>query len=355
MKEGAVGITPGHGPTPNGLNESPLLGTSSAKAGVTGESNTGPGVWGQSLGLVPPVLDGGKVSGLVLPGSDGVLGQGMTGVHGIGNAASGQAAPTKGAGVFGDSDVGIGACGLSKDGVGVYGASTSSHGVAGETSSATSFGVSGANNASGTAVSGSSSGGIGVAGNSTNGTGVMATGGAFGIVASANASGTAGWFKGNVGVDNNLNVTGNITVGQDVILQNQDCAEDFDVSVEAELEAGSVVVIDGQGAITECACGYDKRVAGVVSGAGDFKPGIILGRTTTRTTRRPVALVGKTYCKVDASYAPIETGDLLTTSPTPGHAMKAADPLKAFGAVIGKALRPLREGQGLIPILVALQ
>jgi hypothetical protein len=38
-----------------------------------------------------------------------------------------------------------------------------------------------------------------------------------------------------------------------------------------------------------------------------------------------------------------------------GHAMKAADPLKAFGAIIGKALRRLEEGQGLIPVLMALQ
>ena len=51
----------------------------------------------------------------------------------------------------------------------------------------------------------------------------------------------------------------------------------------------------------------------------------------------------------------IEIGDLLTTSPTPGHAMKADDPLKAFGTVIGKALRPLAAGQGLLPILIALQ
>ena len=36
-------------------------------------------------------------------------------------------------------------------------------------------------------------------------------------------------------------------------------------------------------------------------------------------------------------------------------AMKAADPARAFGAVIGKALRPMREGCGLIPILVSLQ
>jgi hypothetical protein len=35
--------------------------------------------------------------------------------------------------------------------------------------------------------------------------------------------------------------------------------------------------------------------------------------------------------------------------------MKAEDPLKAFGAVIGKALRSVGKGQVLIPILVALQ
>jgi hypothetical protein len=45
----------------------------------------------------------------------------------------------------------------------------------------------------------------------------------------------------------------------------------------------------------------------------------------------------------------------LTTSPTPGHAMKADDASRTFGSVIGKALRPLESGQTLIPILVALQ
>jgi hypothetical protein len=69
----------------------------------------------------------------------------------------------------------------------------------------------------------------------------------------------------------------------------------------------------------------------------------------------PVALMGKVFCKVDAQYSPIEVGDLLTTSPTLGHAMKAGDPLKAFGAVLGKALQSLKEGTGMIPVLVALQ
>jgi len=35
--------------------------------------------------------------------------------------------------------------------------------------------------------------------------------------------------------------------------------------------------------------------------------------------------------------------------------MRVGDPQRAFGAVIGKALRPLAEGTALVPILVALQ
>jgi hypothetical protein len=46
---------------------------------------------------------------------------------------------------------------------------------------------------------------------------------------------------------------------------------------------------------------------------------------------------------------------MLTTSATPGHAMKAVDRITAFGAVVGKALRSLDCGQGLIPILITLQ
>jgi hypothetical protein len=95
----------------------------------------------------------------------------------------------------------------------------------------------------------------------------------------------------------------------------------------------------------------------VISGAGDYKPAIVLGghQHGSEANRQPVALMGKVFCKVDARFGAVEVGDLLTTSATPGHAMKAGEPLHAFGAVIGKALRPLAAGQALIPILVALQ
>jgi hypothetical protein len=81
----------------------------------------------------------------------------------------------------------------------------------------------------------------------------------------------------------------------------------------------------------------------------------VLDKVRGQCERVPLALSGKAFCKVDATYAPVEIGDLLTTSPTLGFAMKAMDPRKAFGAVVGKALRPLPCGQELIPVLLALQ
>jgi hypothetical protein len=147
---------------------------------------------------------------------------------------------------------------------------------------------------------------------------------------------------------------GDISVGGDVLLQGADCAEQFDVS-GAEPEPGTVLVIDERGSLRESRDAYDKKVAGVVSGAGDYKHSILLDNQPHSEGRVPVSLVGKVYCKVDAKYSPIKVGDLLTTSPTPGHAMKATDSSRAVGAVLGKALRPLRSGRKLIPMLVSLQ
>lgn len=148
---------------------------------------------------------------------------------------------------------------------------------------------------------------------------------------------------------------GNVEVSGDVQLLNADCAEDFDIFGAEPVEPGTVMVVGAEGVLHESRRAYDKHVAGVLSGAGGYRPGIVLDKHESQSNRMSVALLGKVFCKVDASLAPVEVGDLLTTSDTPGHAMKAVDPLKAFGAVIGKALRPLDGGQDLIPILIALQ
>jgi hypothetical protein len=277
-----------------------IEGTSPNGDGVYGGSTTARGVWGDSQS------------------SEGVYGvSGRShGVHGMNSLGSGSP-PQFGTGVWGESDNGFGVYGASKANSGVQGVSAGFDGVHGESQSAQHAGVSGVNG----------NGGIGVYGAST---------------------GNAGQFMGNV------LVTGNLTVNGDISLPGADCAEQFDL-VGARPEPGTVMVIDREGALRECQQAYDRRVAGVVSGGGEYKPGIILNGRLARGDRAAVALVGKVYCKVDAHYSPVEVGDLLTTSPTTGHAMRADDQQKAFGAIIGKALRPLTGCRGLIPILVALQ
>jgi len=134
-----------------------------------------------------------------------------------------------------------------------------------------------------------------------------------------------------------------------------DCAEEFELSTAEPAQPGSVMSFDEHGMLTPSRKAYDKNVAGVVSGAGGYKPAILLDQQQGRGNRAALALIGKACCLVDARLGSIEVGDLLTTSPTPGHAMKATDSKKAFGAVIGKAMRPLVAGVGLVPVLVTLR
>lgn len=141
----------------------------------------------------------------------------------------------------------------------------------------------------------------------------------------------------------------------DILLDSADCAEDFDVD-DPDLEKGSVLVLGDQpGKLRVSNTAYDTRVAGILSGAGNYRPAIVLDRKPEKEGRRPVALVGKVWCKAEAQSAPIGVGSLLTTSSLPGHAMAAIDRERAFGAVLGKALAPLAAGVGVLPVLVSLQ
>jgi hypothetical protein len=118
-------------------------------------------------------------------------------------------------------------------------------------------------------------------------------------------------------------------------------------------EPGTVLVIGDAGRLRACECEYDHRVAGVVSGAGGTRPGIILDQAAAEAGV-PLAHGGKVFCKAVANTSPIDVGDLLTTSAVSGRAMKAVDPARYAGAILGKALGPLHQGSGLIPVLVSL-
>jgi hypothetical protein len=277
---------------------------------------------------------------------------------------------------------GAGVMGVSHDRYGVFGHSKISDAIHGQTDSSTGAGVWGECGGNGEGVHGQS-----------NGTGAAVAGYAMGSPA-----GLAGYFQGNVVVDGILTATilsipsfnfsqpstgimnppSNLyalTLRNDqngalfargnpaghfegnVEVTGEDFAEDFDIGTGQlnEIEPGTVMVLDEKGGVVPSHMAYDKKVAGVISGAGGYRSGIILGRQQCQSNRLPIALMGKVYCKVDATQSSIEIGDLLTTSPKKGHAMKANDPYKAFGAVVGKALDSIKEGIGVIPILVALQ
>ena len=157
-------------------------------------------------------------------------------------------------------------------------------------------------------------------------------------------AGGVGYFEGNVSVCS-LTIRGGC-----------DLAEPFQMS-EEEIPKGSVVVIDDEnpGRLKRSTQPYDTRVAGIVSGANGVRTGIALKQEGTLDQGENVALSGRVYVKADANFGAIKPGDLLTTSATPGHAMKASDPARAQGAILGKAMSALSDGTGMVLVLVTLQ
>lgn len=145
-----------------------------------------------------------------------------------------------------------------------------------------------------------------------------------------------------------------------------DVAELFDAT--ETVQVGELVEISDEDGVklqrTQNA--YSKRVVGVVSGAPAIlfegqelviapKPGEFV-----EGNKPPVALAGRVPVKVSTENGWIKRGDLLTSSSTPGHAMKATNHKQAFGAIVGKALEPFNGGKdgattGMIKMIVNLQ
>ncbi len=138
-----------------------------------------------------------------------------------------------------------------------------------------------------------------------------------------------------------------------------DLSERFDLASECgPVAPGTVVSIDpaNPGQLMCSASAYDATVAGVVSGAGGVDAGLVMGHQGTRADGAvAVALTGRVWTRCDATGGPIHPGDLLTTSGRPGCAMRVADPDRARGAILGKAMTALEHGTGLVLVLVSLQ
>jgi hypothetical protein len=195
-----------------------------------------------------------------------------------------------------------------------------------------------------------------------DGTSLKLVAGPGGVGPPSSTNGVAITTAGNVGIGTatpsaKLEVIGRTKTGSLEVTAGSDLAEPFETETDEDVEPGSVMVIDaahpGKLRVSEQA--YDSRVAGISSGAGGVKPGITLQQDGLLQGNTLVAIAGRVYCRADARSGAIEPGDLLTTSALSGHAMKATDRERAHGAIIGKAMTGLKEGTGLVLVLVNLQ
>lgn len=284
--------------------------------------NVGIGTNDPSYPLHVVTTNGAPVAGENLTfNSSGYLAHGSTGVYG--------ASVSGGYGVYGESDN----CGVyaTGDEYGVYAISSGGTGVKGHATGTFHPGV--------WAVAEGAESSAAYAEN---------TGGGIGLTAKGAAA--AAKLYGNVTIYEYGTTTEVIELGKGL-----DYAEGFDVSSGASISPGTVLVIDpaNPGQLVVSTEAYDSKVAGIVAGANGLGSGVRLGGSEFD---HDVALAGRVYCNVDATEHAIEPGDLLTTSATPGYAMKVVDREQAQGAILGKAMQPLNKGEkGQILVLVTLQ
>jgi hypothetical protein len=173
-------------------------------------------------------------------------------------------------------------------------------------------------------------------------------------------AGNSYFNSGNVGIGTTspgakLDVAGMARV-EAIQITGADVAEKFPVS--EEVKPGMVVTIDTENPGQLCLSrgAYNRRVAGVVSGANNLPAGAVLGNLPGHEDAVPIALSGRVWVYCDATEKAIEPGDMLTTSLRAGHATAVTDFTKAHGAVLGKAMTSLDKGQtGLVLTLINLQ
>lgn len=150
-----------------------------------------------------------------------------------------------------------------------------------------------------------------------------------------------------------LQITGGADVAEHLDVEDRNGNDEF------KIEPGMAVSINpgGNRKFMLSEKPYDRRRVGIISGGNGVEPGLILHDKSNPFAdgEHPIAISGQVWCHADASYGTITPGDLLTTSPTPGHVMRASDDNRARFAVLGLALTGLKEGRGWVQLLVGNQ
>ncbi len=127
------------------------------------------------------------------------------------------------------------------------------------------------------------------------------------------------------------------------------------VSVSEPVEPGDVVELDPNhpSYYRKARKPYSALIGGVISTEPAFKLGAPDAQWEDQLNGGSLlVLVGIVPVKATTENGPIHPGDLLVSSSTPGHAMRCTDLEESEGAIIGKALEPLEEGNGLIQMLI---
>ncbi|MFZ4576073.1 MAG: hypothetical protein ACOYN0_16940 [Phycisphaerales bacterium] len=151
-----------------------------------------------------------------------------------------------------------------------------------------------------------------------------------------------------------LTITGGADLAEKLSVTDPNPSDDFNVV------PGMLVSIDPTGnrkfALSHEP--YDRKRVGIISGGNGVAAGLVLHHQGNPDAdgEHAVALTGQVWAWADADVnGPIVAGDLLTTSVTPGHAMKATDLDRARFAVVGQALTRLDSGRGWVQVLVGKQ
>lgn len=150
---------------------------------------------------------------------------------------------------------------------------------------------------------------------------------------------------------------GRVITDQLEIKAGSDLAEYFDILEDGDVQPGMLAAIDPveMGKLTLTTQSYDPRVAGIVSGANGLATGMFMGQQNSIADgAHPIALTGRAFVYATKENGDINPGDLLTSSSTPGYAMRVKKRKKAAGAIIGKAMSGMDEN-GFVLVLINLQ